>query len=402
MADPATITLVIKAAAAVATDKNTRKIIGGVVIAVLSPFILAIAVIMGIFGGGSSHNSAAVQFAYNGGDIPADAPAEYREYMDSLRNSFAGLEVAISEINSISEDGSLDSARVKAIFYSLYFGRENLTFDDGFYRRFADCFVRYEERTRTDGEVTETYTVAIPLVSLSEIYTNLEVMLGRAITPDEGANAQNVYNNMLYGDNIVTDNYNPDGYWSSGLDDGEIQYLGDGASTQVVYFNQADSRWGRELYGRSGTIAATACGPTSLAMVVSTMTSRIIDPLEMSRWAYSNGYCAESKGSYHSLIPEGGRHFGLNVEGATYREGRKVVDALASGKLVIAIMSRGHFTNGGHFIILRGITSSGEVLVADPASYRRSEQVWPLSIILNEVRKDAAAGGAFWIFSNGN
>ena len=62
-------------------------------------------------------------------------------------------------------------------------------------------------------------------------------------------------------------------------------------------------------------------------------------------------------------------------------------------------MAKGHFTSNGHFIVLRGITEDGKVLVADPASYKRSGQEWSMSIILNEARGDAAAGGPFWSLS---
>ena len=37
------------------------------------------------------------------------------------------------------------------------------------------------------------------------------------------------------------------------------------------------------------------------------------------------------------------------------------------------------------------------ILVADPASYRRSQKAWDLSIILNEASRRAGAGGPFWI-----
>ena len=63
---------------------------------------------------------------------------------------------------------------------------------------------------------------------------------------------------------------------------------------------------------------------------------------------------------------------------------------------VVAIMSKGHFTSGGHFIVLRGVMD-GKILVADPASYKRSGQLWDLSIILNEASRRAGAGGPFWI-----
>lgn len=69
---------------------------------------------------------------------------------------------------------------------------------------------------------------------------------------------------------------------------------------------------------------------------------------------------------------------------------------MAEGKLVVAIMSRGHFTKSGHFIVLRGV-QNGKILVADPASYGRSGQLWDLSLILREASRGAVAGGPFWI-----
>ncbi|MDR1208773.1 MAG: C39 family peptidase [Clostridiales bacterium] len=166
--------------------------------------------------------------------------------------------------------------------------------------------------------------------------------------------------------------------------------------TDVVYYNQADARWKNEPYGLD-TIGAAGCGPTALAMAVSSLSGAIVDPLQMSRWAYANGYKCEGSGSYHSLIPDGARHFGLAVDYASSSDPQKIVNALASGKLIVAIMSKGHFTKNGHFIVLRGVTSDGKILVADPSSRSRSEQEWDLPTILDEARKDAGAGGPFWI-----
>jgi hypothetical protein len=171
-------------------------------------------------------------------------------------------------------------------------------------------------------------------------------------------------------------------------------------NTAVVYYSQFDSRWKDKPYGKQGTIGSSGCGPSSLAIAVSTLSGQKIDPEHMANWAYANGYKCEGNGSYHSLIPEGAAHFGLTVDYAGTKEAQKIVDALASGKLVVAIMSAGHFTKGGHFIVLRGITAEGKILVADPASQSRSEQEWDLSIILNEARKDAGAGGPFWILGS--
>lgn len=134
-----------------------------------------------------------------------------------------------------------------------------------------------------------------------------------------------------------------------------------------------------------------------MAIVVSSLTGDIVDPVEMSAWAYKNGYWCSKSGSYHSLIPGAAQAWGLPVEGCTASEPQRIVDALSQGKLVVALMSKGHFTSSGHFMVLRGVTSDGQILVADPASYTRSEKSWDLAIILDEASTRASSGGPFWI-----
>ena len=169
--------------------------------------------------------------------------------------------------------------------------------------------------------------------------------------------------------------------------------------TQVVYYNQLDERWKYELYG-TDTIGGYACGPTAMSIVVSSLTSETVDPPHMAEWAYENGYWCSGSGSYHTLIPGAAKAWNLAVEGCTASEPQRIIDALANGKLVVALMTKGHFTSSGHFIVLRGCTADGEILVADPSSYQRSEKSWDMSIILNEASKSAGAGGPFWIIGN--
>jgi len=166
--------------------------------------------------------------------------------------------------------------------------------------------------------------------------------------------------------------------------------------TQVTYYNQLDSRWAYSPYG-TDHIGGYACGPTAMAIVVSSLTSDTIDPPHMAQWAYENGYWCSKSGSYHALIPGAAAEWGLEAEGCTTAEPQRIVDALRDGKLVVALMTKGHFTSSGHFIVLRGVTSDGKIMVADPSSYARSEKAWDLSIILNEASRNAGAGGPFWI-----
>lgn len=174
---------------------------------------------------------------------------------------------------------------------------------------------------------------------------------------------------------------------------GDVRFT-DGV-TEVVYYNQLDERYAGKPYG-TDHIGSHGCGPTAMAIVVSSLTDQTTDPVAMAEWSYRNGYWCRDSGSYHALIPAAARNWGLNVSGCSASEPQRILDALAEGKLVVAIMSRGHFTKSGHFIVLRGV-QNGKILVADPASYGRSGQLWDLSLILREASRGAVAGGPFWI-----
>lgn len=183
---------------------------------------------------------------------------------------------------------------------------------------------------------------------------------------------------------------------SADADLSDIVFTGRGNSKDVVYFSQYDSRWGSKMYGKTNTIAGAGCGPSSLAICISTLTNKTVTPPEVCEWSVKTGHRCEGSGSYHSLIPDGAAHWGVPCRGIGQSK-KQLVQALQGGKLVIAIMSQGHFTRGGHFIVLRGITSQGKILVADCASYERSQKEWDINIFLNECNKGSAAGGPFWV-----
>lgn len=254
------------------------------------------------------------------------------------------------------------------------------------------------ENGTSEGETSETSYETIRVYTIAyngEVYFADQVF---HLSDDQKLLASQYAQNLtvLLGDGVY-----------QGLSDTEFSAMGlsyDGVvfsdgSTQVVYYNQLDERWKYEPYG-TDTIGGYACGPTSMSIVVSSLTSETVDPPHMAQWAYENGYWCSGSGSYHSLIPGAAEAWGLAVEGCTASEPQRIVDALTDGKLVVALMTKGHFTSSGHFIVLRGCTSDGKILVADPASYQRSEKAWDLAIILNEASKTAGAGGPFWIIGN--
>ena len=195
-----------------------------------------------------------------------------------------------------------------------------------------------------------------------------------------------------YGYNQSIGIYDKDYIEGSGQEYGDIAFID--SEISVVYFNQLDEKYKNQLYG-TDKVGTHGCVPTSMAIVVSSLTGQIYDSIYMCNCSVENGYYAKGSGSYHSLIPNCAKAFGLNAEGVG-NDKAKVGDALNNGKLAVALMSKEIFTNSGHFIVLRGITSDGKILVADPASYKRSKQQFDIDLIMNEARKGAGVGGAFW------
>ena len=259
MADPATIGLAVKAAVTALSDERLRKTIGWIIAAILSPLILIVVLICGLLSGGADHNNAAVDLCYYGGTISGSVPEEYRQYIEDMQSSFASIDSSIASVSAMTENGSgLDSHRVKAIFYALYFGIENPSHVD--IARFVDCFVTYEDRTDTwtdeDGtEHTETYTVAIPIASLDTIYANISSAMGMEITTDDRKNADSIYSRTSSGGDTFSGSYESGGEQSIELDVSTfVDITGKNNLDLVTYaVNAWESGWGY-VWGTYGSV----------------------------------------------------------------------------------------------------------------------------------------------------
>lgn len=164
----------------------------------------------------------------------------------------------------------------------------------------------------------------------------------------------------------------------------------------LVYYSQNDARWKTEIYGGDNIIGVFGCGPTTLAMVVSSLTENQVTPETTAKWAVDNGHFCNNSGSYHSIIPKGAQNYGLASKSLKSPTKETIVQELTNGKLVVVLMDRGLFTSQGHFIILRGVTAKGKILIADSQSPENSNQPWDIQTILDEAKYSASSGGPFW------
>lgn len=192
--------VIAKAVVTALSDERLRKGISWTIVAILSPFILIIAVICSLATGEADHNNLTVKACFYGPSYSNEVPAEFRYHITEMQNAFSILDSAVSAVNAQTEDSNgLDPDRIKAVFMALCFGEDAPSQRAA--NRFVNCFYTTETRTRTveveqdDGTVIteeETYTVTVPL-SLESAYQNLAAELDREITVEDKANAAHIY-----------------------------------------------------------------------------------------------------------------------------------------------------------------------------------------------------------------
>lgn len=118
-------------------------------------------------------------------------------------------------------------------------------------------------------------------------------------------------------------------------------------------------------YGGHGTVSSHGCGITSCAMVYTYLLDKPIMPDEL---AEVYGKYNTSCGSSYTLFSQSAEDLGLEVE--MVYNWQDVEEALKNGCVVIAnVRSDSIFTTGGHYIVYRGITDDGRILVNDPNIY---------------------------------
>lgn len=156
-----------------------------------------------------------------------------------------------------------------------------------------------------------------------------------------------------------------------------------------VYFNQADDAWNHNGY----QIHGSGCGPTAMAVCITSLTGKWVTPVDTAQWAYQHGYYSVA-GASHEMVPALAEEYGLFCKGLG-TDVSAIRKALRAGHPVTALMGPGYFTKKGHFIVLVGIDEKDQVTVADVGSRSRSHYTYALKDVVEQA-KSASAGGPFW------
>ena len=156
-----------------------------------------------------------------------------------------------------------------------------------------------------------------------------------------------------------------------------------------IYFNQADAAWNDNGY----QIHSSGCGPTAMAVCISSLTGKWVTPVDTTIWAYNHGYYT-SAGASHEMVPALARQYKLSCNGLG-TDINKIRSALKKKHPVVSLMGPGYFTKKGHFIVLVAIDDNDQVTVADVGSRERTQYKYPLKDVVAQT-KSASAGGPCW------
>ena len=169
----------------------------------------------------------------------------------------------------------------------------------------------------------------------------------------------------------------------------------DGCVGEAVYYNQGEEPWASLPYGGSN-IRSSGCGPTALAIVISTLTGEAVTPELTGRFAISGGHYVKGKGTSHAFPSAAAVHWGLSVVRVKRERMNDVVKGLKEGKMAVVICAENTISgSSGHYIVLTGVTESGYLTIADPGSRTRTWNLFSAASIQSYARD--LADGSIWL-----
>ena len=164
-----------------------------------------------------------------------------------------------------------------------------------------------------------------------------------------------------------------------------------------------------ELCNSGVSIAHAGCGPTSMAVVASSLLGEKHDPIELSQLACKVGGCGAG-GCGSIVFVEAAQKYGLNYKNLGINNPDEVLALLNRGDtMIIAAVRAGTIPfaiTTGHFVVLYGTDGNGNVSVWDPYGYHNeaynvNTKLWSFDEYFKPHTKDGKSLGAvgFYAFS---
>lgn len=162
---------------------------------------------------------------------------------------------------------------------------------------------------------------------------------------------------------------------------------GNGEDTKFIdgftVYSQTDRAWRETPYG-SSTIGDSGCGPSAMAMIITTLTGEKVTPPAVA--SYSKSMYVPGQGSKWEIAAFAAAHWNLQATQIPANVS-KISQVLISGGLVIAPgQGASPYTSGGHFIVIRAVTADGKWRVGDSGHNNTSDKDWDPQKLVTMMR----------------
>ena len=159
-----------------------------------------------------------------------------------------------------------------------------------------------------------------------------------------------------------------------------------------AHYSQGDSRWGSKKYG-SSTIKASGCGPTSMAMVATSLTGNKYYPEEVANMSQKWGDVTSSSSTKWSLFSHAADYYGLDYSQPTVSKSSIKTSIDNNKPLILSGNYKGlvnkddsPFTTAGHLVVAHGYTNDGKgIIINDPRGTSQSK-VYDTDTVLKETK----------------
>lgn len=148
----------------------------------------------------------------------------------------------------------------------------------------------------------------------------------------------------------------------------------------AVYFQQFDERWASHPYG-SSTVQRSGCGPTSMAMLIDSVTNNSVTPDETADWSTNNGGYISGAGTSWDYFAKQGKVYGINMEETTDYDGTLLPALQDNRPAILSGQGSRPFSSGGHLVFAVNADKDGNVRINNPG-YRDQ----PLTVSMTDLK----------------